>query len=244
MESMRLMMSGQQQQSASQTEVFHSMVRTMAAMQERTRGPEGVQGILGGASGLDMGGGTKLTGARGYAAMNYLETEFHERAAPLWKEIERAWKKSIGADILDRGWRVEEVMERVPWQTYRTLIRLTWILISLYEGLRRVGDPGDRAGLDLAELHRVRARCALALCAAEQSSLDGGIWDLGWQYVHLPEPPFQKLSKVAAEKKLSVHATGISKTYVAAGLAALRDEQAILDRRTAQGKGGGKGKKE
>jgi hypothetical protein len=239
---LRQILSEQSVAVGSQTEVFQSLVATMASMQERTQGPGGVQGILGGSSGLDMGAGTKLSGAKGYAAMNYLETEFNERSVQIWKEIERAWQKSVGADIGDRGWRVEEVFERVPWQTYRTLIRMSWILMSLYEGLRRVGDPGDRAGLNLEELHRVRARCALALCAAEQASLDGGTWDLGWQFVHLPEPPFQKLSKVAGEKKLSVHATGISKVYVAAGLAVLRDEQAILDRRAAQGKGAGKGK--
>ena len=233
-----------QQQNSGSEQVLAQLVTTLQGIGERVAGPGGVPGILGGPAGLDMGAGVRLSGAKGYSAMNFLEEEFKQRAPEVWRSIEREWEKSIGADLTTRGWRVEEVFVRAPWQTFRTLIRLTWILISLYEGLRRVGDPADRASLNLEELHRVRARAALALCGAEQAALDGGVWDLAWQYVHLPEPPFSKLSKVQAEKKLSVHATGISKTYVAAGLAVLRDEAAILDRRRAQNpKGAGKGDK-
>jgi len=188
---------------------------------------------------LDMGAGTKLQGARGAAAMMYLEEEFLEKSRAVWQAIEKNWTHSLGRDIPGQSsaWQVDEIVERVPWGTYRTLIRCAYLLKELYEHLRRVGDPEDREKLNLKELSRLRARTALSICACEQASLDQGSWDLAWRFTHLPEPPFHKLSKVTGEKANLVHATGLDKRYLAAGLAVLRDEGVILDRRKQEAKG-------
>jgi len=121
---------------------------------------------------------------------------------------------------------------------------MVWGVMAILEHIRRVGDPdAPPSSWDKVELHRARARTELLLCAAEQSSLDAGNWDLGWLWTHIPEPPFHKIEKVQGERSLTVHATGVDKRYVAAGLAWLRDEDQILGRRKEPRKGKGKGKK-
>ena len=83
------------------------------------------------------------------------------------------------------------------------------MLAQIYERLRRVGDPADRANPNLTELQRARARTALAICPCEQASLDAGNWDLARRWLHLPEPSFTKLSNVQPERSPTVHATGV-----------------------------------
>ena len=188
-------------------------------------------------------------GANGQFAMALLEEEFKTHPERVWKSIEGAWARSLGADFpgQERAWRIEEILERTPFATYRTMIRFMWSMGAVLEHLRRAGDPSDREKLNLHELHMARAQLELIICAGEQATLDGGSWDLGWLWTHCPEPPFHKIAAVKPERKLNVHACGIDKRYVAAGLAYLRDEDAIINRRQATGKkkdeekkGGGK----
>ncbi len=61
---------------------------------------------------------------------------------------------------------------------------------------------------------------------------------MGWLWTHIPEPPVHRIQQTKAERKLSVSASGIDQRYVAAGLAYLRDEDTILDRRKERKPGG------
>ena len=99
----RLMQEMHSESARGQQEVQAETLSVLRGMTARLEPVEGIGAILGGHSGLDMGGGTKLQGAREAAAMMYLEQEFIDRSRQVWQAIEKNWTHVLGG--MSRGSR-------------------------------------------------------------------------------------------------------------------------------------------
>ena len=69
----------------------------------------------------------------------------------------------------------------------------------------------------------VEALVGLLLAAGDQSTMDGGRWNLAWLYTHLPEPPWARVGHRAAENLLRPHSKLLNPTWAAAAAAYTRD---------------------
>ena len=72
------------------------------------------------------------------------------------------------------------------------------------------------------EVERARGLTAAWMMTLEQVALDGGDWGLAWSMLPMPDPTLKASEKVVGTMPMSAMATGV---------AFLRDQQAILDRR-------------
>eukprot|EP00438_Fugacium_kawagutii_P024864 Skav221765 [mRNA] locus=scaffold490:280304:287109:+ [translate_table: standard] len=128
------------------------------------------------------------------AAYQKLKAALIERPEWLFNSVEdklvedfnltRSAPGASSAAASSRAW----VEHRSKLGHYPATIRFAWVVAGIHDCLRAV------------EVQQARARCAMALCAIDQSSLDGGSWTLAQEFLlELPPPYGSFLNKRAPE---------------------------------------------
>ena len=108
------------------------------------------------------------------------------------------------------AWRVRDYKSQVPFGNFKTLER-AW----------EVGEELLNSFVD-GDVDRAKGLTAAWMMTLEQVALDGGDWALAWSMLPMPDPTVKATESVVGTMPMSAMATG---------MAFLRDQQAILDRR-------------
>ena len=169
---------------------------------------------------------TKLMGAKGSLLGETLRNSQHKNPAPYSSKIEENMVKALEDQTLDARSAMRYITKVVPMGSQKML---GWPLVMLarIHGAHVDGKPELARFLTLA-----------TLMAIEQYCLDEN-WETAWRMTGVEPPPFADWSRqdVAAMRRAFPKSRLAEKTWVAAMVAEIRDDDFLIKRR---GKGGGK----
>ena len=162
------------------------LTKLVANISKKDRSASGIDGILDRSEGgLHEVSSSSSSGSRSKAAAyqklraalvekpEWLYTSIEEKLVEDFTTVRSA--PSSGATVASsRGW----VEHRSKLGHYPATIRFAWVVAGIHDSLR----SGDVA--------QARARCALALAAIDQSSLDSGNWALAQEMLLELPPPY------------------------------------------------------
>eukprot|EP00438_Fugacium_kawagutii_P015962 Skav227099 [mRNA] locus=scaffold199:49523:51667:+ [translate_table: standard] len=158
------------------------LVSSMAKKEKKSSGFESILERGEGGSAESSGSSTQARSKA--AAFQRLKAALQERPEWLYTSIEekliedfslsRSAPGTSTTSATSRGW----VEHRSRLGHYPATIRFAWVVAGIHDSLR---------SNDIAQ---ARARCALALAAIDQSSLDGGSWTLAQEFLLELPPPY------------------------------------------------------
>ena len=189
---------------------------------------------------LDIGGGSlegegsgSVASKKG-AALRLLKKRLVENPSMIYKSIESNMLMDYGSQpvkpgegsghITARGW----LEHRSRIQSFASHVRWSWTMAGVWDALIR----GD--------VDQARARCALAVAAADQSAIDGGSWILAQTMLLETPPPLQSFSShTSPGPQESQHTSLLESSWVEIFLHHVKEQDSYLEaKRRLSGKGG------
>lgn len=166
------------------------LTKLVSDMNRRKKTSSGFEGLLERSEGSNADAGSaSSSGTRSKAAAYAkLKASLTEKPEWLYTSVEdklaedfhsvRSAPGSSAASATSRGW----VEHRSKLGNYPATVRFAWVVAGIHDCLRQ----GDT--------EQARARCALALAAIDQASLDQGSWTLAQEMLLELPPPYQSFS--------------------------------------------------
>ena len=162
------------------------LTKLVANMSQKSKSSSGLEGILERSepSGLESHSSSSSGGRSKAAAYQKLKNALTSKPEWLYSSVEdklledfhsvRTALGTAAASATSRGW----VEHRSKLGYCPATIRFAWVIAGIHDCLR----AGETA--------QARARCALALAAIDQSSLDAGSWTLAQEFLLELPPPY------------------------------------------------------
>ena len=165
------------------------LTKLVASMTQQKKNRHGLEGIFDKIEGSSSDPSSSSSSSRSKAAAyQRLKAALVDRPEWLFQSIEermgedfnqtRSAPNTSTMSTTSRGW----VEHRSKVGHYPATIRLMWLLGGIHDCLKN------------GEVNQARARCALALAAADQASIDNGNWSLAHEFLLELPPPYAAFS--------------------------------------------------
>ena len=189
-------------------------------------GRENVLDFLAGGGGGDESSLSKLSGARGPAALEMIKRDLRKTPGKAATVVRRNAREAVmngpDAGVASCDPRVDSIREFVmrhfQFGKFKTMPYLVLAMATAMDQMK--------AGMWL----EAEDTLALTLCAAEQCALDGGRWNTAWLLTHMPEPPWHLLQSSTTES-VRPFAKLPESTWVAATVAYAKDVATMAELR-------------